>query len=64
MVTESQPDVMSVEQAGARLGLSRGTAYEAARRGELPGIFRIGSRWMVSIAAFEAALAAPQTIGK
>jgi excisionase family DNA binding protein len=40
---------MSVEQAGALLGISRGLAYEGVRRGEIPAI-RIGSRLLVPTA--------------
>src|SRR6476659_4654707 len=36
----------SVETAGKALGLSRVSAYQAARRGELP-VIRIGRRWVV-----------------
>lgn len=65
MTTETQTsDVMSIEEAAARLCLGRGLAYDLARQGKLPGCFRLGGRWLVSVIAFEAALAAPQTIGK
>lgn len=45
---EERPTV-SVEEAGAWLGLSRSSAYEAARRGELPTL-RFGRRLMVPTA--------------
>lgn len=48
----------SVEAAAQVLGVSRGLAYEAARRGELPGVLRIGHRFVVSIPALLAALGA------
>lgn len=38
---------VSVEEAGALLGLGRVSAYEAAKRGDLPTI-RIGRRIVVS----------------
>ncbi|MDQ3640427.1 MAG: helix-turn-helix domain-containing protein [Actinomycetota bacterium] len=41
---------MSVEDAGAALGLGRSAAYEAARRGELPTI-RLGRRLVCPTAA-------------
>jgi excisionase family DNA binding protein len=41
---------LSVPEAGEKLGISRGSAYEAARRGEIPTI-RIGSRLLVPVAA-------------
>jgi excisionase family DNA binding protein len=37
---------ISVERAGQLLGISRGSAYQAARRGEIPAI-RIGRRRVV-----------------
>lgn len=47
---------LSVEEAGRILGLSRGSAYLAARTGELPTI-RIGKRLIVPVAALEKMLA-------
>lgn len=46
--TDQQPTV-TVEEAGRLLGLSRGSAYEAAKRGDLPTI-RIGRRYLVPTA--------------
>jgi excisionase family DNA binding protein len=43
---------ISVPEAGRRLGLSRNSAYEAARCGQLPTI-RIGRRLLVPKRAFE-----------
>lgn len=42
----------SVEEAGQLLGISRNSAFEAARRGDLPTI-RIGRRLLVPKAALE-----------
>jgi excisionase family DNA binding protein len=42
--------VITVEEAGKLLGLSRGSAYSAARRGDIPTI-RIGARLIVPRAA-------------
>ena len=42
----SGPLTLSVEEAAQLLGVSRGLAYEAARRGELPTI-RLGRRLLV-----------------
>jgi|WetSurMetagenome_2_1015567.scaffolds.fasta_scaffold05447_3 excisionase family DNA binding protein len=47
---------VSVEAAGKILGISRGSAYQAARNGELPGVLRIGGRYLVSVAALRKAL--------
>ena len=41
---------MTVAEAGTALGISRGSAYEAAHRGDLPTI-RIGRRLLVPTAA-------------
>jgi excisionase family DNA binding protein len=43
---------ISVPEAGERLGIGRNSAYEAARRGEIPTI-RIGGRVLVPRAQFE-----------
>jgi excisionase family DNA binding protein len=37
---------LTVEEAGRLLGISRGLAYRAVRRGELP-VVRIGRRYLV-----------------
>lgn len=47
---------MTVEEAGEALGISRGSAYEAARRGEIPTV-RIGRRLVVPTAALRRLLA-------
>ena len=44
--------VMTVPEAGAKLGLGRNSSYEAAARGEIPTI-RIGKLLKVPKAAFE-----------
>jgi excisionase family DNA binding protein len=46
---------VSVEEAGAWLGLSRSAAYEAARRGELP-VLRFGRSRRVPTAKLRAML--------
>jgi excisionase family DNA binding protein len=43
---------ISVEEAGKRLGISRNTAYEAARKGQILTL-RIGRLLLVPEAAFE-----------
>jgi excisionase family DNA binding protein len=47
--------------AGAQLGLSKNATYEAAERGDIPGAFRIGKRWLVSREAFEKFLSGGET---
>ncbi|WP_245486819.1 helix-turn-helix domain-containing protein [Mesorhizobium sp. M7A.F.Ca.MR.176.00.0.0] len=44
--------VMTVPEAGAKLGLSRNGSYDAAARGEIPTI-KIGKLLKVPKAAFE-----------
>jgi excisionase family DNA binding protein len=44
-----EPTVL-VDRAGALLGISRGSAYAAVRRGEIPSI-RLGHRIVVPTAA-------------
>lgn len=48
--TVDEQPTMTVEDAGEALGISRGSAYEAARSGDLPTI-RIGRRLVVPTAA-------------
>ena len=43
---------ISVEEAGARLNISRNTAYEAAKKGDIPTI-KIGRLLRVPLAPFE-----------
>jgi excisionase family DNA binding protein len=53
---ELECSVMTVPQAGEKLGLSRNAAYEAAARGEIPTI-RFGKLLRVPKIAFEQMLA-------
>ena len=58
MVNGQKTQVVSVEEAGRRLGISRGLAYRLAAGGELPGAIRLGRRLVVSVTALERVLAA------
>lgn len=50
----TEKTTMSVEDAASTLGIGRSLAYDLARRGELPGVLRLGSkRLRVSRAALE-----------
>jgi len=53
MIAPEKPDkvVMTVPQAGARLGLGRNASYCAAARGEIPTI-KIGRLLKVPVVAF------------
>ena len=58
MVKRASPLVrrtITIEEAGAQLGISRNAAYAAARRGEIPTI-SMGRRKLVPIAALNAML--------
>jgi excisionase family DNA binding protein len=56
IVKEAQPLTVTVEAAARMLGISRGGAYELARRGELPGALRLGGRIVVSRQVLERAV--------
>ena len=45
-MSTTEPLTLSIEDAAVVLGISRGLAYEAARRGELPTI-KFGHRLLV-----------------
>ena len=47
--TDSVPALtVTVPEAAAMLGISRGYAFELAKRGELPGAIKLGGRVVVS----------------
>ncbi len=48
----SEKKVLTIIEAAEELGISKGSAYEAARTGKIPTI-RIGRRLIVPRAAFE-----------
>ena len=52
MSPEDPPDILTIAEAARRLRVGRNTAYEAARRGELP-VVRIGRRLLVPRRALE-----------
>jgi excisionase family DNA binding protein len=52
MEEADSPVTLTIPQAAKRLGVSRNSAYQAARRGEIPTI-RIGKRILVPVAALE-----------
>ena len=54
--SEDECLTVSVPIAGKKLGLSRGSAYAAATRGDLPGLLRVGKRLMVSKVALQQAM--------
>ena len=56
MSTDTSRKTMTVDEAAACLGLSRGTAYQAVRTGSIPSI-RVGRRILVPTHALESLLA-------
>jgi excisionase family DNA binding protein len=52
-----QSDVISIEEAAQVLRISRGSAYEAARVGQIPAV-RIGRRLVVPVRALRVLLGA------
>lgn len=54
----TEPLTLTVEEAGRLLGISRGLAYEAARRGDLPTI-KLGRRLLVPRARLLALVGEP-----
>lgn len=47
------PDVKSLAWAAERLGIGESTAYRLAPVGGIPGAFKIGAQWRVSVPKFE-----------
>ncbi len=45
---DTLPDVLTVPEVAGLLRISRGAAYEAARRGKIPGVRRVGRSIRVS----------------
>ena len=48
----SEKEVLTIDEVAKLLGISRGSAYEGARTGQIPSI-RIGRRLIVPRVAFE-----------
>jgi excisionase family DNA binding protein len=60
MNTEQEKLVMTVKEAGQRLGISRPHAYKMAREGQLP-VLHLGRRLLVPKAALEKMLVEVKT---
>ena len=54
MTLATEPATIKIEESAGVLGIGRQTAYDLAARGELPGVLRLGRRWVVSRKALEA----------
>jgi hypothetical protein len=48
----SAPEYISIPEWGRRLGISKDSAYKAARMGQIPGCFAIGRLYRVNWSAF------------
>lgn len=46
-------DVKTISWAAERLGIGQSTAYRLAAVNKLPGAFKIGAQWRVSVPRFE-----------
>jgi predicted DNA-binding transcriptional regulator AlpA len=53
------PNVVTVPEAAALLGISKDLAYDLARCNELPGAFKLRGRWIVSLIRLNAAVHGP-----
>ena len=58
----TEPLTYTVEQAAERLGVSRGTAYQAVREGQVPSV-RVGRRVLIPRHRLEAFLNGEQLNG-
>ena len=54
--SQTERQTLTVEEACDRLGIGRTLGYELARRGELPGVIRLGRRLLVSRPALDRVL--------
>jgi hypothetical protein len=48
-----QPEWVTLEEAGCRLGRSAGALRKRAQRGQLPGAVKDGSRWLIDMRVLE-----------
>jgi len=47
-------DIRSLAWAAEQLGIGVSTAYRLAPNGEIPGAFKVGAQWRVSVPKFMA----------
>ena len=57
--SERERPTLTIPEAAWALNISVETAYRNAKRGDLPGAFRFGRRWVVSREAFNRFLQNP-----
>ena len=53
MTPTSEVTAVSIPVLAERNGVSSAHFYRLAHRGELPGAYRLGCRWLVHLATFE-----------
>lgn len=53
-------DVQAISWAAQQLGISVTTAYRLAERGQLPGAFKVGVQWRISVPRFEREVHGPK----
>jgi len=46
-------DVQTISWAARRLAIGTSTAYRLAETGRLPGVFKVGAQWRISVPRFE-----------
>jgi excisionase family DNA binding protein len=51
-MTNLPNDVEHLSWAAKRLDLGMSTTYRIAERGELPGAFKVGGQWRISVPRF------------
>jgi predicted DNA-binding transcriptional regulator AlpA len=63
MLTEekTQRRTVNLEEWAREVGVGRSLAYDLARRNEIPGLLKLGGRYLVSRAAMERMLENGQT---
>jgi len=49
---ELSTDIKSLAWAARELGISKATSYRLAECGRLPGAFKIGEQWRISVPRF------------
>jgi excisionase family DNA binding protein len=54
MTTSLPDDVQHLSWAAEQLGIGVSTAYRLAPLGEIPGAFKVGAQWRVSVPRFKA----------
>jgi hypothetical protein len=57
-------DVQLLGWAAKRLGIADSTAYRLAPLGQIPGAFRVGAQWRVSVPKFEREVHGAEMVGR